>query len=571
MKHHSEALSIYKNFSAMIHTHFDTSIHVFSVDSAGEHLSDALHQVLAEQGTLAQFSCPGGHAQNGVTKRKHRHLLEIARALMIDSSVPPHFWAEAVSTTTYLISIQSSLAIQGGIPFERLCGKMPEYSSLRLFDCVCYVLLAPRECTKLTTQSVECVFLGYSTEHKGYRYWDPVARVMRTSRDVVFDESRPFYPSPTTDASPASLVDPLSFLFFPNAPPAPVPIPRLTLPFSLSSSKSPPVVPDYTVKPPMTQFYSHCGVRLSDAPSSSDELSSDVPSSFIEDVSSSPPVEPSSMTDSSPEQLVRCSHRLRRPPDCYSPSAFTDIALSEPASYRDAILLPKWQHAMAEEIVALEQTGTWDLVPCLLCVRPITCKWVYKVKNLSDGSLERYKTRLIARGFQQEHDRDYDETFPLVAHMTTIRTLLAMASVREWSISQLDVKNAFLNGELHEDVYMRPPLGYSVPEGMVSHLRCSLYGLKQATHAWFQCFASVVTVAGFSASAHDPALFVHMSPRGRTLLLLYVDDKIITGDDPEYIAFVKTHLSDQFLMSDLGPLRYFLGIEISTPEGFFLS
>jgi len=166
---------------------------------------------------------------------------------------------------------------------------------------------------------------------------------------------------------------------------------------------------------------------------------------------------------------------------------------------------------MAEEIATLERTGTWDLVPHLAHVRPITCKWVYKVKTRSDGSLERYKARLVARGFQQEHGRDYDKTFAPVAHMTTVRSLLVVASVHEWSISQLDVKNVFLNGELREEVYMQPPLGYSVPEGMVCRLRRSLYGLKQAPRAWFQHFASVVTAAGFSASAHDPALFVHTS------------------------------------------------------------
>jgi hypothetical protein len=117
--------------------------------------------------------------------------------------------------------------------------------------------------------------------------------------------------------------------------------------------------------------------------------------------------------------------------------------------------------------------------------------------------------------------------------MTTIHTLLDVAFVREWSISQLDVKNVFLNGELREDVYMRPLPGYSVPEGMVCHLRRSLYGLKQAPRAWFQRFASVVTAASFSASAHDPALFIHASSRGRTLLILYVECMIITGDDPE--------------------------------------
>jgi hypothetical protein len=133
MNHRSDALSIYKNFSAMIRTHFDTSICVFRADSARDYLSDALRQVLAEQDTLAQFYCPDAHAQNGVAERKHRHLLETARALMIASYVPPHFWAKPVSTATYLINIQPSSALQGSIPFECLYGKTPNYSSLHLF------------------------------------------------------------------------------------------------------------------------------------------------------------------------------------------------------------------------------------------------------------------------------------------------------------------------------------------------------------------------------------------------------------------------------------------------------
>jgi hypothetical protein len=292
---------------------------------------------------------------------------------MVASYVPPHFWVEVVSTATYLINIQLSSTLQGGIPFERLCGKTLDCSSLRLFGCVCYVRLAPCERTKLTTQSVECVFLGYSAEHKGCRCWDLVARKMRTSRDVVFYESCLFYLRPSSDASPTSLVDPLSFLLFPGAPPTPLPIPHSTLPSYVSSSKPPPVVLDYTVKSPVTQFYSYRGAHLSDAPPSSDELSSDVPSSFVEDVSSSPSIEPSSPADSSPKQLIRRSHCLRRPPDYYSP-AFTVTALSEPASYRDAILHPEWQHAMAEEIAALERIGTWTLVPYPPRVHPITCK-----------------------------------------------------------------------------------------------------------------------------------------------------------------------------------------------------
>jgi hypothetical protein len=244
------------------------------------------------------------------------------------------------------------------------------------------------------------------------------------------------------------------------------------------------MVTDYMVKPPVTQVYSRRGARLLELPTSSPEHSCDVSSSSLE-VPSSPPVASSSSIGSSSKQLSGHGQCIHRPPNCYPPLAFTATALSEPASYRDSILHLEWQHVMAEEIATLERTGTWDLMPCPPRVRPITCNWIYKVKTRFDGSLERYKARLVANGFQQEHGRDYDETFAPVAHMTTIHTLLAVTSIQGWSISQLDVKNAFLNGELCEDVYMRPPPGYSIPKGMVCHLRRSLYGLKQAPRAWF--------------------------------------------------------------------------------------
>ncbi|WVZ75773.1 hypothetical protein U9M48_023805 [Paspalum notatum var. saurae] len=182
---------------------------------------------------------------------------------------------------------------------------------------------------------------------------------------------------------------------------------------------------------------------------------------------------------------------------------------------------------MAEEIAALERS-TWDLVPSPSHVRPITCKWVYKVKTRSMDLLSAIRLVLLLV-VSTEHGRDYDETFAPVAHM-----IFGSSSV----VQILDVKNAFLNGELREEVYVQPPPRCWGTEGMVCRLRRSLYGLKRAPRAWFRRFASVLTVLGFSTGAHDPTPFVHTSSRGRTLLL-YVDDMIITGDDPRFIAFVK--------------------------------
>jgi hypothetical protein len=155
--------------------------------------------------------------------------------------------------------------------------------------------------------------------------------------------------------------------------------------------------------------------------------------------------------------------------------------------------------------------------------------------------------------------------------MTTVHTLLAVAASSSWAISQMDVKNAFLHGDLNEEVYMQPPLGVDAPPGFVCRLRRALYGLKQAPHAWFECFVSVIKTASFTPSDHDPALFIHISPHGRTLLLLYVDDILIMGDDVEY-TLVKQQLGEHFQMSDLGPLSYFLGIKVKQyANGYYIS
>ena len=207
---------------------------------------------------------------------------------------------------------------------------------------------------------------------------------------------------------------------------------------------------------------------------------------------------------------------------------------------------------MKEELNALSKNHTWDLVTLPLGKSVVGYKWIYKIKTRSDGSIERQKARLVAKSFTQEYKIDYEETFALVARISSVRALLAVVAARKWDIFQMDVKNAFLNGNLSEEVYMQPPPGLSVESNKVCHLRHALYGLKQAPRAWFAKFSSTIFRLGYTASPYDSALFLRRTDKGTILLLLYVDDMIITGDDLSGIQKLKDFLSQQFEMKDLG-------------------
>ena len=220
---------------------------------------------------------------------------------------------------------------------------------------------------------------------------------------------------------------------------------------------------------------------------------------------------------------------------------------------------------MEEKLQALAQNHTWDLVPLPQGKHVVGSRWVYVVKEYSDCSLERYKARVVTKGFTQKYGLDYQETFAPVAKMNTVRLLFALATHRGWILQQYDVKNVFLHGDLTEEIYMALPPRYSslVPSTLASvvcRLRKSLYGLKQSPRAWFARFTTAMRNRGYRQCNRDHTLFYHHSlSRGVVLLLVYVDD-IITGDDNLVIAELASYLASEFAIKHLGQLRYFLGI-----------
>ncbi|GKV01270.1 hypothetical protein SLEP1_g13835 [Rubroshorea leprosula] len=258
-----------------------------------------------------------------------------------------------------------------------------------------------------------------------------------------------------------------------------------------------------------------------------------------------------------------------------NPSFFCLFADIEPLNFEEAVVDKKWKHAMDEEIKAIQKNGTWELVTLPEGQKAIGVKWVYKVKKNAQGKVEKYKARLVAKGYIQEYGIDYDEVFAPVARLETIRLIISLAAQNKWKNYQMDIKSAFLNGYLEEEVYVQQPLGYVVKghEDRVLKLKKALYGLKQAPRAWYSRIDKYFQDHGFTKCPHEHALYVKEDKIGGFMLVcLYVDDLIFTGNNANMFEEFKKAMTQEFEMTDIGLMSYYLGIEVKQNEdGIFIS
>jgi hypothetical protein len=250
-----------------------------------------------------------------------------------------------------------------------------------------------------------------------------------------------------------------------------------------------------------------------------------------------------------------------------------DIIDAEPASYEEVAEKKVWQDAMIEEYQSILKNDVWDVVPRPRDKSVVSSKWIFKTKHSTDGSIEKYKARFVARGFSQKEGIDYEETFAPVARYTSIRAILAIAAVMKWKVHQMDVKTTFLNGVVEEEVYVEQPQGFETHDRKthVCRLKKALYGLKQAPRAWYGRIDGYLMSLGFTKSKADPNLYFKVVDGGPVILLLYVDDLFLTGVE-KLIDECKKMLASEFEMKDLGIMHYFLGLEVwQRPDGIFLN
>ncbi|KAK5795313.1 hypothetical protein PVK06_036574 [Gossypium arboreum] len=224
----------------------------------------------------------------------------------------------------------------------------------------------------------------------------------------------------------------------------------------------------------------------------------------------------------------------------FKPRLFTSVLTDqEPTSIVEAFQSPAWTAAAHTEYTALLANHTWDLMPLPVGRKTVGCKWIFKIKRNTDGSVARYKGRLVVKGYLQEAGVDFWDTFSPVVKPTTVHVVPALAVSMGWSLCQVDINNAFLNGDLQEEIYMVQPPGFKQlgdnGQQLVCRLKKVLYGLKQAPRAWFHKLKEFLVDTGFVASKADTSLFVSQSGFQLMYVLVYVDDIIVIGNNNQAI------------------------------------
>jgi hypothetical protein len=422
-------------------------------------------------------------------------------------------------------------------PEEAWSGRKPCISHMRVFGCIAYAMVPNEKRGKLDAKGTKCLFLGYCEGTKAYRLMCVQSKKIIKCWDVEFMEDSTsvgndleMRPSGRNDTPNVVIVD--------------------------TSSKSPCVDDDAKEDPRNEEATPTLGCSSTPSTPSKDASTSGEQEGQPWGEHRYPSRERRLLGEWWKNHILPQQDVERANVACFDdPLNLCDAMRSEDAS--------KWEVAMQEEYGSLMANGTWELVTLPKDRKSVGCKWVFRTKRDASGHIVRHKARLVAKGYSQVEGVDFNETFAPVAKFTTIRCMLAIGAAMDLEIHQMDVKTAFLNGELEEDIYMDQPQGFvqDGKEHMVCKLKKSLYGLKQSPRAWYQHIDMFFSHEGFSRSQADHSLYVKQMGEYLLIVIIYVDDLIILASNVRILKWLKSRLEDEFEMSDLGELHYSLELQ----------
>jgi transposase InsO family protein len=524
LRNKSGALNVFKKFKAFVELQSGHKLKKLRSDRGGEYTSKEFEEFCEKQGMERQLTVAYSPQQNGVAERRNRTICEMGRSMLIEKGMPVTFWAEAVNTAVYIQNRCYTTSVAEKTPFEAFTGRKPGVKHLKVFGCLCYTHIPASLRQKWDSKAGKGVFVGYGSCEKGYRIYDLKTEKIVLSRSVIFSEDKAWNWKG-----------------------------KLMNQIHLSFNHEGGIIE---------------GENL-------EEHTSEIQPDNVEHCNQNPVVEESAKKiDSVNSQQSSPSStpvKLKTLEDIY---ARCHMCIIEPENYQEAAGDKAWQEAMKEELEVIEKNNTWELVERPSDKPVIGVKWVYKTKLHLDGSVQKHKARLVAKGYAQKSGIDYNETFAPVARLDTIRTLIALAAQKGWKLFQLDVKSAFLNGVLEEEVYVEQPEGFEVKNAghKVYKLKKALYGLKQAPRAWYSEIDTYLSMCNFKRSGSEATLYTRSDMEGNLIIVsIYVDDIVYTGSSERLLNEFKREMMQRYEMSDLGLLHHFLGMGIlQTNRGVFI-
>ncbi|GJY60726.1 retrotransposon protein, putative, ty1-copia subclass [Tanacetum coccineum] len=454
LKHKHEVFETFKVFQKEVENQLGKTIKSLRSDRGGEYMSQEFLDHLKDHGIITHRTPPYTLQHNGVSERRNKTLLDMVRSMMSQTTLPKFFWDYALETAVRILNMVPTKKVEK-TPYEVWHGQAPKLSYLKVWGCEALVkrdtLTKP---DKLEPRSIKCIFIGYPKKTMRYSFYYPPENKVLVARNAEFLEN-----SLITQEASGSLED-------------------------LE------IIQEEDMHPSIDTSLNH----------EEDDLEIDEPQSDII------PIRRSTRTQNAPNRMC-----------LYIDAKEHELGdLGEPANYKAALLDPesdKWLSAMNVEMQSIKDNKVWDLVDLPPNGKTVDSKWLFKKKTDMDEVVHTYKARLVAKGYTQTPGIDYEETFSPVADIRAIRILIAIAAFYDYEIWQMDVKTAFLNGYLSEEVYMEQPEGFVNPKypNRVCKQKRSIYGIKQASRQWNKRFDDEIKKFGFTQNRDEPCVYLKAS------------------------------------------------------------
>lgn len=487
-------------------------------DGGKEYDNSTYKELLANNGIIFRKTAPYTPQQNGGAERENRTIMESARSMVEAKNLTPRLWAEAVDTAVYVLNRSGPTPVDKKTPYELWFGKRAPIDHLKIFGTECYVHVPSQLRRKLDKKSIKGTLVGYHGDRDGYRVLVNFNEI-KISKDVIFQGEQPLHES-----------------FVKR---------KISVPRPLNDADSTPVTKEEIND-------------VQDEKSKQEEIQLNDPIGHLL------------------KRQLRNRSNLKKSKwynDYYTEEkenesdndvAEINIATTEPNDYNEAMKhedSAQWKRAMSEEIQSINENNVWKLVDLPKEKKVIKSRWVFRVKNKADGSIDKHKARLVIKGYSQKSGIDYHETFSPVARYDTVRSILSVAAVEGLQLRQFDVQTAFLYGDLEEEIYMEQPEGYTDGTNRVCKLTKSLYGLKQAPRCWNKKFTDVLSKYGLKRSEADPCLFTSVYNGHKLILAIYVDDGLIASTSDEVIMSFLKELEGEFKITS-SEVTSFLGMNV---------